>query len=344
MREIGSEFPLIKQSPNGSTERHWDRMGALVFSGRTAIETVLKNEPSIQKAALPSYCCDSMIEPFRKAKIEVCFYPVYYADGLKIDLSAVDNVDCILWCNYFGFCNDMLDLSSFRARGGIIIEDITHSLYSDRQYHSQSHYLVASVRKWEPVLCGGYCASINGELREIPDVYPPIEFLKRKKSAMEQKAQYLAGTGSSQKEDYLRMFAQSNHWLSEQYSGLMIDDYSRDFLSNVDFSAHQQRRRQNAAALYKYLRDCKSMRFLFDQAEMECPLFVPILIADGKRDAIRRKLIENQIYCPVHWPKPNADCESNLYDIELSLVCDQRYDANDMRRIADVLRGELKEG
>ena len=48
-----------------------------VFSGRTAIETVLRDIGNqAQKALLPSYCCESMIEPFYKTGIEVAFYPV----------------------------------------------------------------------------------------------------------------------------------------------------------------------------------------------------------------------------------------------------------------------------
>ena len=36
--------------------------------------------------------------------------------------------------------------------------------------------------------------------------------------------------------------------------------------------------------------------------------------------------------------KPNSDCESNLYDIEISLVCDQRYSEADMMRIVKTIK------
>ena len=76
---------------------------------------------------------------------------------------------------------------------------------------------------------------------------------------------------------------------------------------------------------------------MFDIENMDCPLFVPVIIKNGKRDVIRKKLVDNEIYCPVHWPHPDANCESNLYEMELSLVCDQRYGREDMQRIVDVL-------
>lgn len=337
MKEIGSEFSHIDWSIHERALYHSFESGTLVFSGRTAIETVLKNEPSIKKVMLPSYCCDSMIGPFRRAEIEVCFYQVCYSDGLQITLKIPEDVDCLLWCNYFGFRNEMPDVSKFVDRGGIIIEDITHSLYSVKKYHPKSHYLVASIRKWEPVICGGYCASLKKEMKIVPNVYPPVEFLEQKKTAMQMKARYLDGDGSVSKNAYLQMFSQSNHWLAEHYSGLTIDQYSLDYLRNVNHKAHSEVRKRNAEILYEELKDSSNIRFLFDVSKMDCPLFVPIVIEKGKRDAVRRNLIERQIYCPVHWPKPNADCESNLYDMELSLICDHRYNAEDMRRIASVL-------
>ena len=337
VNEIGSEFSEEHPVLNCSMHSGWDA-GVLTFSGRTAIETVLKNEPLIRKAMLPSYCCDSMIEPFRKAGISVCFYPVEYADGLKIELTIADDVDCLLWCNYFGFRREMPDVSGFISRGGIVIEDITHSLFSKVPFHEQSHYLVASVRKWEPILCGGYCVSRKRPMAEFPISKPAPNFLKIKTVAMQMKAKYLKGDHSVEKDKFLQLFSQSNHWLEEHYSGLAIDDYSKEYLQNADIRAHAEIRKRNAEVLYEELRDCNHVRFLFELFQMDCPLFVPIVIDSGKRDTIRRKLIEKEIYCPVHWPRPNEQCHSNLYDMELSLICDQRYNENDMHRIASVLK------
>ncbi len=60
VREIGSEFHRMPfESGHGLI---LPAPGSLVFSGRTAIETVLKEIPEARKAALPSYCCDRMID------------------------------------------------------------------------------------------------------------------------------------------------------------------------------------------------------------------------------------------------------------------------------------------
>lgn len=327
-REIGSEFHRVL--PDIGHGLSYPISGSLVFSGRTAIETVLKEIVGARKAILPSYCCDSMIQPFRDAGIEVEFYSVYFENGLKIEIDIPRNVDIILWCNYFGFKMSMPDLSEFH---GVIIEDITHSLFSESPYHPQSHYLVASLRKWEPINCGGYCSNVNGKIYYEPTKFPPLEFVKLKMAAMELKKEYLLDLDKEKKLRFLSMFGESNHWLAENYSGLSIDPRSKEYLSTVDIKKQRRIRRRNAEVLYEGLKE--KAQFLFPIEDMDCPLFVPILLHN--RNETRKVLSSEQIYCPVHWPKPDG-CVSNLYDQELSLICDQRYKEEDMERIVSVLK------
>ena len=335
-REIGSEYHSFKlTNGRGLIFPATMKDSVFTFSGRTAIETVIKNEPVIRKVLLPSYCCESMIKPFRDADIEIDFYPVYYDNGLKIDLDIPADTNCILWCNYFGFEIEMPDFSGFISRDGIIIEDITHSLFSNFQYHNQSKYLVASVRKWEPIISGGYCASTK-EMKYKPDSLPNQVFLNQKKNAMIEKRKFLDGNTTIKKKDFLKNFSDSNKWLMQNYSGLIMDVESLDFIQHINMEEERKIRRQNALFLYKELKNNKNIKFVFDIKQMDCPLFVPIII-ENNRDTIKKLLIENDIYCPVHWPRPKENCLSNLYDMELSLICDQRYGIEEMQRIVNVL-------
>lgn len=331
VREIGSEFH--KMLPDRSQGFDYPITGSLVFSGRTAIETVLKEITGAKKAILPSYCCYSIIQPFLDAGIEVEFYPVYFADTLNIEINIPENTDIFFWCNYFGFTVPMPNLSEF---SGVIIEDITHSLFSERVYHSQSDYLIASLRKWEPINCGGYCSSVNGKIKYEPTMSPPLEYIRIKTSAMELKKEYLLDFDIEKKRQFLAMFSASNHWLAENYSELSIDPWSKEYLSTVNIEKQREIRRRNAKVLYGGLGG--EVRFLFPIEDMDCPLFVPVLVHN--REKIRKALISNQIYCPIHWPKP-VQCDSNLYEQELSLICDQRYNEKDMERIVSVLKSLL---
>lgn len=334
IREIGSEYQRLPIEEGQGISMPGN--GTLVFSGRTAIEIVLKEIPNLKKAMLPSYCCKSMIEPFDRFGIEIVQYSVYYNQGLRIEIDNTSDVDVLLWCNYFGFISAMPDMSEFISRGGIIIEDITHSFLSEQSFHFQSNYLVASLRKWGAVNCGGYCASLEGELKNVPKKKPSDDFIKARETAMKLKASYLNGKIDLEekvKQKFLSIYAECNNWLEKNYSGLTIDSWSRLFLMKMNVTENRATRRRNAGVLYKGLKN--KVIFLFEEEQMDCPLFVPILLP-GKRDAVRRELIVNNIYCPVHWPKPEG-FESNLYEMELSLVCDQRYDIYDMKRIVHII-------
>ena len=76
-------------------------------------------------------------------------------------------------------------------------------------------------------------------------------------------------------------------------------------------------------------------------------MFIPILVPGHKRDELRRSLIADNIFCPIHWPVSQYHVLDEktraIYENELSLVCDQRYNEDDMNRIADAIRLFLKE-
>ena len=320
--EIGSDFQ--KHNKENGKGLALPQNGSYVFSGRTAFDAVLNYEPKIESVLLPSYCCDSMLVPFKEKGICIKFYDVNFDE--KVNISITDSADALVWCDYFGFHNDMPEYD------GLVIEDITHSYLSVKQFHERSDFLVASLRKWEPILCGGY-TSVNTDYPK-----PPEEFLKKKMYAMELKNHYLETLNHDLKDRYLELFKESNQWLANHYSEISTDDYSLDYIKHVDIEKQRSIRRKNAFVLYEGLGDI--VQFMFPEDSMDCPLFVPIIL-NGNRDYVRQHLIDNDIYCPVHWPHPEANCESNLYDIELSLICDQRYSELDMERIVSVVKEAL---
>lgn len=339
--EIGSEYSCLEiENGAGLNLPHDFADSCYTFSGRTAIETVLLNEPNIKKILVPSYCCNSMLEPIKKHNIELCFFYVGFQDELKIKLEITDDIDAILWCNYFGFKNLMPDLSAFIKCGGIVIEDITHSLFSESSYHIQSTYLVASIRKWIPILCGGYIASKKKSLKVKPKIYPSSEFLNLKIQAMLIKEKYLHDDISIDKNIFLKMFEESNDLLSKNYSGITIDTRSENIINTINQEKIVDQRRNNAMVLYNGIKETNNISFLFKKSAMDCPLFVPIKVNNEYRDILRKRLVKNNIFCPIHWPKPFAECESNLYDIEISLVCDQRYSEIDMMKIVRIINEE----
>lgn len=318
--EIGSEFWNV---PTGQLNGLFGADTKWFLSGRSALKAIL-SQAKIRKAALPSWCCDSMILPFLQAGIEVSFYPVYIENGLVQDLSGVD-ADGILVMDYFGYTGQT-DLSGY---DGTVIRDVTHSLLS--KTYTDADYYFGSLRKWAGFWTGGYGWGVDLAA-------PPAdkEYVALRQQAMEEKNRYICG--ETENKDYLAQFARAEQWLE---TAKVTGAADRDIIQAraLDVAFIKSRRRENAQRLLDAFSDIA----VFPQmGEQDCPMFVPILVPKGQRDALRRFLIDRQIYCPVHWPVSEYhrldERSGALYAQELSLVCDQRYTPQDMDRIIDAIK------
>ena len=158
---------------------------------------------------------------------------------------------------------------------------------------------------------------------------------------MHQKKKYIEG--SSGCKNYLSKFAEAEELLEQKFMGFAAaEDIINAAHLDVDFIKKQ--RLSNASYLLEQLSDISIFSKL---AKDDCPLFVPILVPDGRRDDLRKYLIENEIYCPIHWPISKYHSVNNaarqIYDNEISLVCDQRYNAEDMYRIVETVKNFWRE-
>lgn len=67
----------------------------------------------------------------------------------------------------------------------------------------------------------------------------------------------------------------------------------------------------------------------------ECPMVYPLLI---KHDSLRKKLISNKIFVASYWPGVEGEVETYLQKYLLPLPIDQRYEADDMRKIIKIIQ------
>ena len=338
--EIGSEFWLEQPVPQPVA----DRDGVYTISGRTAIDVILQEvmcTRKVRNVMMPAWCCDSMIAPFAHRNIRVDFYDVCHTEITKItekisNTDLTDETDILYFTNYFGYENTfpLETVKQFKAKGAVILYDRTHSfLMDDDSYLELADYSFASIRKWMGVIGG---AVVEG----VKDVaLKPCPYLEPKEKAMRMKQAYMEGDDSVDKQVFLKLYGEFGHHLAEDYRDYAMDDLSYAIYKATDIEAMKAQRRANAKYLHEHLKD---VHFMYDLTDKAVPLFVPVLFeSKEQRDAVRRKLIEAEIYCPIHWPKPSlipAGFDTNrIYDTELSLICDQRYTTDDMARIVEVL-------
>ena len=340
MREIGSEFWLGREPETFSC----DRDGTYVLSGRTAIDLILQNivrTRRVRNVYMPAWCCDSMLAPFLAHGSQIKFYDICHTESTEsteiiCHTDFTDNTDICYVTNYFGYENTMPIevVKRCKEQGAIILYDRTHSiLMEDDPYLALADYSFASIRKWMGVIGG---AVVNG----VSDCQlKPCPYLALKEKAMRMKKAFIEGDGSIDKQAFLDLYSEFGHHLAEDYENYEMDDVSYALYKAEDFSAMRRKRKENAQYLHDNL---KGVKFIGELTENAVPLFVPIFFETPKqRTTVRKKLIEAQIYCPIHWPKPAlipVNLEANkIYDTELSLICDQRYGLTDMERMVALI-------
>lgn len=351
MREIGSEFWLERKVPEpavaesgrsveGPSLLSKDEDKCYVLSGRTAIDLIIQDilkTRKIRNVYMPAWCCDSMLAPFVARGIDIKFYDISLAESADTAEILCDFRENIFYVtNYFGYENTLPveTVKKFKERGSIILYDRTHSfLMEDDPYLALADYSFASIRKWMGVIGG---AVVNG----VKDCQlKPCSYLACKEEAMRMKKAFIEGDESIDKQTFLDLYSVFGHHLAEDYQNYEMDDLSYALYKTEDLSAMRRKRRENAQYLHEHL---KGARFIGELTDNAVPLFVPVFFkTTEQRNAVRKKLIEAQIYCPIHWPKPAlipADFEANkIYDTELSLICDQRYDLTDMERMVTLV-------
>ena len=129
--------------------------------------------------------------------------------------------------------------------------------------------------------------------------------------------------------------------LDSDFSDYAADPESVDALRRLDISFIKRQRRDNATLIYEAMNemDCRRIRPLFPQlGDDDTPLFVPVLVDPAIRADLRRFLIQHQVYCPIHWPDAKTGGGTALYASELSLICDQRYVTDDIKREMNLIK------
>lgn len=331
MREIGSEFwdVPIKQEQNNIFPKYTQWF----LSGRSALQAIIKELKDCHTVSMPCWCCDSMVRPFADAGYDINFYGVCFDNGVVQELNF--DADVLFLMNYFGYIDEQVDLKEYK---GIVIRDVTHSIFSFT--YTDANYYFGSLRKWCGLWTGGYAWSQDDHQLVVEENHSD-RYTHLREVAMLQKAEYIKGLRSDK--DYLKIFDEAEETL-ENVGIAVACDRDIKLAMNLDYEFIKNRRRANAEILRSAF---KRMLIFKEMGVTDTPMAVPILVPNGKRDELRRYLINNEIYCPVHWPVSEYhkldERAEEIYMNELSLVCDQRYTEEDMYRMVHVIRQFYKE-
>ena len=360
-REIGSNFWLnpcekFREFPIG-TPGQFNCNGldyVWLSTGRSAIkyaiQTIEHNNPVLKKVAvLPSFTCNTVFEPFLNAGYDVYYYPIDkdLTTTANAILKAVEENDAsvVLFHRYFGF--DTLDAQisnlceNLKQQGKYTIEDCTQCLYSDIN-RTKADFTVGSIRKWTGTPDGGFIVSRYCCLENKPQ-RPDKVLEDAKVRASYAKYRFLV-ENQGDKATMLSMYRYAEVILDNQRELFTISEMSSKVQANLDVEGLKKKRRLNYNLLQDNLRAPVQPLFSLNEGK-ETPLYFPIIVED--RDALQRHLVQNAVYAPIVWPKDDKQplvCEGaeNAYNHLLCIPIDQRYDADDMYRIVDVINNYYK--
>lgn len=342
INEIGSEFWNVELS---GIRQISDRT---YLSGRTALTAIILDLKckGKKKVALPEYCCESMIEPFLRQGMEVCFYPVWRDEsGLKFELETGNAYDAVLLVDFFGYMSEEMKEAVLQSQkqGKSVILDVTHAVFLENKT-CDADYVFGSYRKWTAVeagfVLGKYAANLNSwECNVTGKTY-----LALRNQARAIKTEFVTGdyVNEDQRRAQLSLFAKAEEYLDQEYLS-DTDEENKRLIASLDSEYISKRRKENAKFIYGCLPQLKFCQPMFPRlSEDNVPLTVPILLTNGQRDSLRAYLRECGIFCPIHWPLTEmhivGDGALKIYESELSLVCDQRYSITDMTFMMEKVR------
>ncbi|MDT2719650.1 hypothetical protein [Enterococcus gallinarum] len=360
--EIGSEFYFEEEFMTERKDFFFRTINAyhsassknITFCGagrsalRIVVDSIIAQNSQVNSVLLPAFLCDSIIKPFEDRNIKCNFYKVDF-DG-NVDFKAIDKhltSSCIFYfIDFFGFVNTQLleRISELKkTREFIIINDITHSIFTKKNIDFKSDFYIASLRKWLGVPSGGLVINCSNYVLKNSIMSNNYEFSRIRLEAMKNKKSYIKGF-INEKQVFLSQFNKGEEILNNFSEVFPLDMISSKILSCYNYDKMIYQRQCNYNVLLDGLSNIPNFSILNNKLDNNvCPLF--FVIKTNKRNDLQTYLAKQKIYAPIHWPKPESIIKKriNINDTEyqelLSIPCDQRYTESNMLDVIKEIKG-----
>jgi hypothetical protein len=335
--EHGSDFDWSLEG--GRLEAPWSRLPHTLWgSGRDALRALLawgRDERGWRRVLVPTFFCQEVIRALAR-ELPIASYSEAPGDdpAERIDASECEVVVVV---NTYG----MRPRTRIETRASVV-EDHTHDPLSGWAFDSDADYAVASLRKTLPLPDGGVLWSPRGRRlpaqRAATDAHSRATFDRL--AAMLLKRHFLDGHAVDKKA-YRALAGVGELGIGTgEISGMT--PFSRERLPSMPARAWRDGRARGLAAFRAALGEVSGARLL------EAPFAATLLFdTPALHERVRRALAGRRIYPAVLWslespavhgvPERHVDLSRRV----LSLHCDFRYGADDMRRVAAAVRSLL---
>ncbi len=338
---IGGEFDLdiftLEKKTGDATK---NKKISYFSSGRAALYHILKylkEERDIHSVLLPDFLCSSITNTIDRCGISYQFYSLSHA--LDIDYASFQNIYqsdiAIVLINYFGMTDIASQIKEIRKidKNAIIVEDDVQAYYSFVHEEHDVAFKFTSLRKAFPIPDGSLVKGI-AKLSEPKNENTFTQYKVAGSILKTMRDHRIYGD-----EVYLNLFEKGENLIDDNLDSRM-SDISLRLLNQLDLDREMILRRRNADFLINGLNEL-GIRPLLTPSSQQMPLFIPICLAN--RDEVRRKMFKEHIFCPIHWPLDGLSVECGRYmaEHELSLIIDQRYGLDDMRKQLTIIKEVL---
>lgn len=324
-------------------------------SARSGIRYLIRNtEWEYKTVFLPEYLCESMLIPFEESGWNIVFYPIH--EDFSVDWATLDSLiqekepGLLYVLSYFGF--DTLSegwqkIKEYQNKGIRILEDVTHSYYNQKEVILPD-YRVGSLRKWCGLLDGGFLWICNSkESQRLHEYKVDLEntfFLNLKHESFKKKRNILQGIGRDF--SFIEDYENSEEILDAQSEIYTMSELSRQMLWTLDTEEIKKIRRNNYHMIARELEMVNGIRFTgVERYEMSVPLYFPFYVENGKRDVLRQKAREKNVFLPIIWPlaeQLTKKVNPQIYRKILCVPCDQRWNTEDIRYMCKVIKTIIK--
>lgn len=317
MRNIGGELEL----------KSLEVESYFTDSGRSSLLLFLKsNENKYKKYLLPDFFCEVIEKIFIDENIEYSFYKIN--EKLLFDEKEILNndFDVLYIINYFGV---QTSLQSSFLKNKIIIEDNVFFYNFENTLKCKNWFAFNSFRKISQ-LSGGSLIKTNLDLDINLIKEKSAPFIKIKNIGKSIKYEYLNHELFTEQE-YLVKLEEAEEILNNQKNIFRIDNTSMASLISIDVREQQEIRKRRFNILYNlFPKECINRD----------PFYYSFFVISIKnRDTLRKKLMNNNIYLPIHWPKSSTT--NSLYDNIISIPLFETYTEEEFLYMLEKIKGAL---
>ena len=284
-----------------------------VNNARSALLYILRAR-NVRKVFLPYYLCGDVMALCKREGIS---YELYHIDESFLPIfDHLPKPDEMLYVvNYYGFIDAERE-AEILHRFKRVIFDHVQAFY---QRPIPGGDTVYSCRKFFGVPDGGYAAT-DARLNQ------PLEQDRSQDRFRHLLGRFEGPSASAFYEDFKRSEVAFEAATLREMSSL-----TQNLMRGIDYEAVRQKREEN----FQTLSDRLAARNILQADKPLGPYAYPLYCKDGPK--VRRKLAEKKIFVPTLWPnvlEQGNDLERDFTANILPLPCDQRYNKEDMMRVA----------